>query len=120
MSLLTQPRADRTPIGWAVINGQRVAVTLDLEWARYLTVLDQRAGGVSGVSTTELNEEAFDDAGIEEARALIFASSDGVGQAPPTVEAIPADDLLAEVFSLRAEVAELAKTIQDIQQGLSQ
>ena len=81
MALLTQPQA-RIPIGWATIAGQRVPVEVDPEWMRYLSTLNERAGGVSGVSTTELTEEAFDDAGVEEIKAIGYAMANAAGQVP--------------------------------------
>lgn len=134
MALLTQPQA-RTPIGWATVAGQRIAVEVEPEWMRYLFTLDERAGGVSGVSTTELSEEAFDDAGVEEIKAIGYAMADAAGQVPigsfsgdalaDAMSQIPVafieqiENVLTELADTRAQVAELIKTIQDIQQGLT-
>lgn len=52
-SVLTLPQG-RIPIGFAMVNGQRVEVTIDQEWMRYFVTLTARAGGVVGVSTTEI------------------------------------------------------------------
>lgn len=133
MALLTQPQA-RIPIGWATVGGQRVAVEIDPEWMRYLFTLNDRAGGVSGVSTTELTEEAFDDAGVEEIKAIGFAMANAAGQVPAAInEYAMADALgqvpvafieqletvLTELADTRAQVAELIKTIQDLKQGMN-
>ncbi len=45
MSTLNLPQA-RIPMGWAMVNGQRVPVEVDLEWMRYFSTLTERAGGV--------------------------------------------------------------------------
>lgn len=47
MSTLLKPQG-RIPIGFAMVNGQRVPVTIDIEWDRFLDVLTERAGGVVG------------------------------------------------------------------------
>ena len=101
-----------------MVQGQRIPVEIDMEWARYLLVLDQRAGGVGGVSTTELSAEAFDDAGIEDLKATAYANHDALSQAP--LPALFADDVLdqsEQISQLMAQVQELQKAINDIQQG---
>ena len=132
MALLTQPQA-RIPIGYATVAGVRVPVEIDPEWMRYLVTLNDRAGGVSGVGTTELAIEAFEDAGIEEIKATTYAMSDAFGQLPgrqadPLVDALgqvpvafieQLETVLTELADTRAQVAELAKTIQDMKQGLA-
>lgn len=45
MSTLALPQA-RIPMGWAMVNGARVPVEIDIEWMRYLMTLTERAGGV--------------------------------------------------------------------------
>lgn len=133
MALLTQPQA-RIPIGWATIAGQRVPVEIDPEWVRYLYTLNDRAGGVSGVSTTELTEEAFDDAGLEEIKATGYAMANAAGQVPAAISEYAMSDALGQVpvafieqletvmtelADTRAQVAELIKTIQDLKQGMN-
>ena len=133
MALLTQPQA-RIPIGWATVAGQRVPVEVDPEWMRYLSTLNERAGGVSGVGTTELAEEAFDDAGVEEIKAIGYAMANAAGQVPAAINEYAMNDalgqvpvafieqletVLTELADTRAQVAELIKTIQDMKQGLA-
>lgn len=117
MGILTQPQA-RIPIGWATVAGQRVAVEIDPEWMRYLSTLTERSGGITGVSTTELTEMAFDDAGVEESKAMLYAMADSAGQVPAIVSQ-QLEDVLTDLADTRAQVAELAKTIQDMKQGLA-
>jgi hypothetical protein len=45
MSVLNLPQA-RIPMGWAMVQGQRVPVEVDIEWMRYFATLTERAGGV--------------------------------------------------------------------------
>lgn len=45
MSALVLPQA-RIPMGWAMVNGARVPVEIDMEWMRYLITLTERAGGI--------------------------------------------------------------------------
>lgn len=58
MSTLALPQA-RIPFGYATVGGQRVPVEIDIEWMRALTVLVQRAGGTSGLSTTDVDMGGF-------------------------------------------------------------
>jgi hypothetical protein len=58
MSTLALPQA-RIPLGYAMVGGQRVPVEIDIEWMRALTVLVQRAGGTSGLSTTDVDAGGF-------------------------------------------------------------
>lgn len=37
-NIVTKPQG-RIPVGFAMVNGQRVPVTVDLEWDRYLSIL---------------------------------------------------------------------------------
>lgn len=131
MSILTQPQA-RIPVGYAMVNGVRVPVEIDIEWARFLFTLAERAGGITGSSTTELSTEAFEDAGIEEAKAALYALADSFAQAPLTVfeqgESLgqapltiteQVESIACDVASLSAQIAELTKAVQGIQPGLS-
>jgi hypothetical protein len=47
MRPLTIPQG-RIPVGYAMVQGQRVPVEIDQEWMLYLTTLTERTGGVSG------------------------------------------------------------------------
>ena len=132
MALLTQPQA-RIPIGWLTVACQRVPVEIDPEWMRYLVTLNDRAGGVSGVGTTELAIEAFEDAGIEEIKATTYTLADAFAQMPgpqsdPLADALgqvpvafieQLEAVLSELADTRAQVAELVKTIQDLKQGMN-
>ena len=58
MTILTKPQG-RIPIGWAVVNGERVPIIIDMEWDLYLTRLNERAGGVTGLGTTDVDAGYF-------------------------------------------------------------
>ena len=136
MMVLNQPQA-RIPIGWAMVQGQRVPVEVDTEWARYFSTVTVRAGGAIGVSTTELSAEAFDDAGIEDTKATVYSNFDATEQAPhpeseftalmdafaqnptDTDQPMPAIDAAGQIAELQAQVQELFKAINDLKQGLS-
>ena len=143
MSVLTQPRG-QIAIGWAVINGERVPVVCDPEWIRFFSTLTDRVGGATGVSTSELVESAYDDAGIEEVKLGIYNLRDELNQLPrvaemqfddllpapyepiafddpltPATQQAQADDPLPQIQALADQIAELQKSIQALQQGLT-
>lgn len=115
MSLLTLPQG-RIPIGVAIVNGQRVMVDVDPEWMRFFTILTARAGGITGVSTTELVESSFEDAGINEMQAQMYANEQGQNQRPPVVflDSEPLDN----IAELHARISVLEAEIQALRQGL--
>lgn len=113
MSALTKP-AGRVTLGWAMFQGQRVPVTIDIEWDRFLSVLTDRAGGVAGVSTTEIVESAYEDAGINEMQALMFANENGQNQRPPEV-CIESQDF-DNAAELRARIDALETMVKELQQ----
>lgn len=100
MSLLTLPQG-RIPIGVATINGQRVTVDVDPEWMRFFTILTARAGGITGVSTTELVESSFEDAGINEMQAQMYANEQGQNQRSTAELQARIDALEAEIQSIK-------------------
>lgn len=109
MTLLTLPRA-----GIPLVSGDRVSP----EWYRFFHDLTARAGGVTGAGTDDLSASAFEDAGIPEQQAQIYALSDAVFQAPAAVAASVAQEpALERVAALEAQVAELTKALEGLQQG---
>lgn len=115
MTTITIPRADIPLVDAAGTP------TRDLyRWMRDVT---QRVGGVNGASTTDLSAAAFEDAGIEETKALAYSINDAANQQPPVPEllALLAQDnqrLSAEVEELRGLVVELYKLMQGALQGV--
>lgn len=107
MSLLTLPRAQ---IPLVDANGQ-----VNREWYRYFSDLTKRAGGVDGSSSEDLTLSQFEGAGIEESKQAGFRLADEVGQLPPLMAVIEAQQ--TEISDLREAIAALAQAIQDIRQG---
>jgi hypothetical protein len=114
MSLLTKPQG-RIPLAYVTVQGQRVPVLLEIEWDRFLDVLTERAGGITGVSTTELVESAFEDAGINELQQQVFVNAKNFGQAPPQV--VFQDQYIDNSAELRARIDVLEREIQGLKQG---
>jgi hypothetical protein len=109
MVSVTLPRAD---IPFMTSDGRNHP-----EWIRAFAGLLSRAGGPTGASTDDLTTSAFEDAGVEEAKADIYALRDGFGQLPlpsiPAIEQNTGDD----IASLRAEVSALRSEIEALKQG---
>lgn len=117
MAQTVTPPKEQVPLGYVVIQGQRYEVAQHPEIVRFFASLVTRVGGVSGSSTTDLTVSQFEDAGIEEIRAQFLSFIDESKQTPSS-ELIPMDLLLSELIAMREQVAELQKSIQDIQQGV--
>ena len=110
MSLVTLPRAGMPVAGTA---------TISREWYRWAYDITQRVGGVTGAGTNDLTLSQFEDAGIEEHKHALYRLTDDVWQMPPMVEMSPADDQAPLIEELRAQVAELTKAVEALQQGLT-
>lgn len=111
MTLLTLPRASIP-----VIDSKGY---MSREWYRWATDATARMGGVEGASTDDLNVSQFEDAGIEEAKAGLYRMADEFGQVPPAAPMAADRPPEPEIESLRAEVAELRKAIEALQQGIT-
>ncbi len=126
MSALTRPPA-RIPLA-----GPDGLITR--EWYRYFDEVVVRLGAASGSGTDDLTTSAFEDAGIEETKAGLYALRDEIMAAPvatphgygyeigaaPQYEPIsPQDELMADLHSLRAEVDLLRQQVRDLQQSTS-
>ena len=105
MSTLTPPIAS-IPIGYINVQGRRLEVQTHPEFVRYVESLFLRGGGVTGPSTTELAASQFEDAGIEELKSELYKLADVLLSGPN------------EISELRAQVAELQKTIDGMRQGV--
>jgi hypothetical protein len=102
------------------------------EWYPFLMGLQDRSGGATGPSTTDLAASMFEDSGIEETKATLFRLADDVNQlpaytpdaappelVPPSVPFVVFEQILTELQAQRDQIAELTKTIQGLQQGLT-
>ncbi|CAB4127560.1 GTD-binding domain containing protein [uncultured Caudovirales phage] len=90
----------RIPLGWAMVDGSRVAVEIDQEWLRALTDLLTRTGGVSGdTSFDQYIPMFFDtphtDATAREAMTMI-------------------DELRNELSSARSEQQQLRSMLEEL------
>ena len=90
----------RIPLGWAMVDGSRVAVEIDQEWLRALTDLLTRTGGVSGdTSFDQYIPMFFDtphtDATAREAMTMI-------------------DELRNELASARSEQQQLRSMLEEL------
>lgn len=116
MTALFAPPQTRT-IGTVDSKGK---VIIDIAWFLYLTngLLD-RAGGPLGPSTEDLATAAFEDAGIEESRALAMSVLEELRRLP-VAEPVQFDQPLdPSVSELRERVAALEQAIQGLMQGLT-
>lgn len=97
----------------------------------FLRGLYERVGGATGEGTHELAAAAFEDAGIEEIRAGLYALGDEQRAAPVPPAVMPEDDLLApaagapatepdtspEIAALRSELEALRQIVQGLLQA---
>lgn len=105
------------------------------EWYLFLQGVFDRIGGAIGPSTPDIAGSLFEDAGSGETNAMLFTGLDSLAQIPPFPEFQPPGldqnpvyaetqaillSMQAEIDAQRDLIAELTKTIQGIQQGLSQ
>jgi hypothetical protein len=106
MSLpLTLPQA-RIPLGWAMVQGQRVAVEIDMEWMLVFLRLMERTGGTTGDTNfiqyiNQLFEAPLIDPGLQDA-----------------VRAI--DELRNELSSARNETQTLRAMIEELSSSIAE
>lgn len=81
----------RVPIGYAVVNGQRVEVLLDPEWAKYLNSLNTQVVVSSGVGTPGATG-ATGAAGASGAAGSAIALMDGADSSPEFIPGPPGSD----------------------------
>lgn len=99
-------------------------------WQLLLQAMFDRSGGTSGQSNDDLLQGIPNELGAAELLALLSTAAQDAGQVPVMIPGlapddqtpvmIPAatfDDLLGELRQTREIVAELAKTLQGLQQG---
>lgn len=103
------------------------------EWYMFFQGVFDRIGGSTGPNMFDLVQALPEDAGLEELKALLYATADSAAQSvqpqpdlfddalAQSVQPQPnlLEDALAEIHNLREELAELTKTVQALQQGVS-
>ncbi|MCW1958309.1 MAG: hypothetical protein KIH64_007145 [Mycobacterium sp.] len=99
MSTVTPPRAG-IPIGRLRIGDKVFEVEADGEYLRFFASMVTRVGGVTGTGTEELVVSQFEDAGIEECKAQLYAWRDEAAQGTEAA-------LREEIALLRSRLAAL-------------
>lgn len=120
MTPLTIPQA-RIPLGWAMVQGQRVPVEIDIEWMRYLAALVERSGGINGdTNFIEYINQLFDappiDSGLQEALRAVDELRNALSSVRSDANAVRAayDELAAALAGVR-HVADLRNRLDDIE-----
>ena len=117
MTTLNIPPSARVAIGTIQGPTGPVSMFISPEWARYFETLTERAGGVTGSSTTDLSISAFEDAGIEETKADMQAFIRSLEQSPPFNPEQRIADLETQATECFALIGELKREIVALQQG---
>jgi hypothetical protein len=92
-----------------------VGEVLSRDWYRWASDITSRAGGVTG-SVADASE-TFEDAGIEETKAQLYAFEARVAQAPVVQELMfIVEEQSGQLVQLASLVAELLKQLQGIEQ----
>ncbi len=119
----------RVPIGR---DAENRPVMIEPAWLNYLgKQVYERIGGVSAPDNAELVVDLHDDAGIEELKADLFNTRDGINQGPPPQPLIAEEDQAprgefpspvkedpsGRIEALEAIVYDLSRQINDIRQG---
>lgn len=114
MPVLNMQQA-RIPIG-RTASGEDVFITVP--WMKFMVQADARMGGTHGQSNDELAVDMHDDSGIEEIKIDQYRLRDELWQFPAQLQTqAPDADDNGRVQALEAEVAELRKQIDAINQG---
>lgn len=99
---------------WTLPDG-----SLTREAQLFIRELWLRAGGALGPSTNDLATAAFEDAGIEELKATLYALENTALQMRAEQQAQQIEALHSDVRDLRSEVHRMAQQINGIEQGVS-
>lgn len=100
----------------------RVAITdgtgvVTREWYRYFQDLQERVGGYDSATIAELSSSAFEDAGIEEAKADMYRLRDDLMTAPRSELVAAVEHMETQLAELAAQMSVLQAQIQDLNQG---
>ena len=108
MTMITIPDATMPLVG---VDG----VSIDQEWYRWARDITDRAGGVSGVGTDDLDRFAFSNVGAEEFKALAYSVQDEQRHRPPILQQDAIPDLSPDLESIRAQMFALQQLAPDDQ-----
>lgn len=100
MNVTTPIRA--VPIGTVTIQGRKFDVATHPEFVKFFESLTIRVGGPTGPGTPDLTVAQFEDAGIEETKALLYQAQDAAAQ---------------DVTHLREAVQALERRVWSLEQG---
>lgn len=92
---ITLPQG-RIPLGWAMVQGQRIPVTIDAEWMQSLLALLDRSGGVAGHDISAI---------IDLLAAVVISVND--------------DKIDLSFSSHAAEISELRKSVEDLKRQIA-
>lgn len=120
---------NRQPVQVPLVDPKTGIVTR--EWYRFFDQVFVRVGGTEGQTNTELVQDQYADAGIEETKHETFKALDALNQlppiepskqqddqAPPGAFFVPTqDDQHARIEALEAQVALLLQAVSALQQG---
>lgn len=87
------------------------------EWYLFFQAMFLRIGGANGQSNDDLLQGVPEELGAAELLALQLTASDAVAQITPPISAATVYDMLGELNSMRDQMAEVTKRLNDIQQG---
>lgn len=120
--VVTFPQA-RIPLGWAMVQGQRVPVEIDQEWLRSFVSLLDRTGGVSGDTSFDqyipmFFETPHTDATAHEAMGMIDELRNELASAKTEQQALRTmlDDLATQLQS--NPVTDYRNRIEQIEERL--
>lgn len=120
---------NRQPVQVPLVDPKTGIVTR--EWYRFFDQVFVRVGGTEGQTNTELVQDQYADAGIEETKHETFKALDALNQLPPIEPskqqddqappgaffAPPPEDPSARIEALEAMVAKLQADIAALLQG---
>lgn len=116
MTIVTVP-IQSVPIGSVTVGGQRYDVATHPEFVRFFDAMLRRVGGPTGAGTNDLVVAQFEDAGIEETKALLHIAEKAAGQMP-IAEPVPCPEVAAPC-DLQEQITALALRVQALEQGVS-
>lgn len=104
---------------YSAVNGPFVNADgrLSLAGSVFLRELWLRGGGAIAPTNDELLLSEYADAGIEEAKATLYALADTTAMAPIQTPHAQFDDASGELSGLRAELDAMRKRIDALEQG---
>lgn len=109
----------------SIVNAQPYRIPLvdpktgviTMPWTKFFQQVFERIGGAEGQTNTELVQDAYADAGIEEMKAEFFKLIDESRSGPPPITQLQQDDQSARLEAIEAQMHALFKEIDALKQG---